>query len=201
MQIDLVEISAQNRSTPKSSSVRAETSAAKLAACQKRYGTAKGTIGKIEKGINIHAVSEGEWSLHDTISHVIDEIGPCDLWVATWSISEDAVRQLVRMRMDGRVRKFLMLADWRVRQRRPEAAGLVKSNSDKVRVGNCHAKAAVCANEKFNVSIVTSANLTNNPRTEVYVVTEDEKIAAFHRTWIEHGIDDGSNFDEGVRLV
>jgi len=201
MQIDLGEISVPKKDGPKSSSVRSETSAAKLAACSKRYGDAKATIGKIEKGVNIHAVSEGEWSLHNTISHVIDEIGPCDLWVATWSISEDAVRQLVRMRLDGRVRKFMMLADWRVRHRRPEAAGLVRSNSDKVRVGNCHAKAAVLLNDEFSVSIVTSANLTNNPRTEVYVITEDEKIAAFHRTWIEHGIDDGNNFDEGVKLA
>jgi len=203
MQIDLDVISTpkQAKAGQASRSMSARTKAADLAACSKRYGNAKDTIGPIEKGTHIHAVSEGEWSLHNTIAHVAEQIGPCDAWIATWSISEDAVRQLVKMRLDGKIRRMTMLVDWRVRTRRPGAAALAKENTDRIRVANCHAKAAVLRNDEYAVAIVTTANLTNNPRTEVYVLVEDDDIAAFHVAWIEDGIERGSKFADNVRVV
>ena len=65
----------------------------------------------------------------------------------------------------------------------------------------CHAKAAVLINDDFAVSIATSANLTNNPRIEVYVIVDDPDIAEFHKTWIEKGLERGDNFNDQVKFL
>ena len=168
----------------------------------RRSATAAQVIGPIGAGDCAHVISDGEWSLHDTIAHLVTLAGPSTVYVATWSVSEAAVRLICDMQERGDIRELICLCDMRVRQRRPEAAAFLKHRSGRLRVTNCHAKTAVIISDELAFSVVTSANLTNNPRLEVYVITEGRAVADFHATWIRDSFERGTPFtDQQMRLV
>jgi len=158
-------------------------------------------IGKLAPGVHRHFVSDGEWALHDTLAHVLANTGPADVWLATWSISPDGLARLLKIQEDGYLLSLSMMSDWRLKVRRPEAVQLAKGSGVRLRVGHCHAKAAVIRNDKWDLVIITSANLTNNPRTEVYVLLDNAAAADFHVAWIEHGMVTGAPFDDSVTLI
>ena len=53
-----------------------------------------------------------------------------------------------------------------------------------VKLAKCHAKVTVLENEHWSVTIVSSANMTNNPRIEAGVICTDLAAAEFHKKWI-----------------
>jgi hypothetical protein len=168
----------------------------------RRAARCASVIGDIDAGSAAHVISDGEWSLHDAIHHLARLAGPSEVLVATWSVSEAAVRLLCSMLDRGDVTRLTCLCDWRVKQRRPEAAAFLERQADSLRVTNCHAKAAVIIGGELAFSVVTSANLTNNPRLDVYVITEGRAVADFHATWIRDSFDTADPFsDPQTRLV
>ena len=145
----------------------------------------KNAVGEVRPGESIHYATAGDWSTHDLLLHLIGQIGPAHVTASTWSISEPAVRHLVRALADGRILSLRMLVDWRVGQRSPEALQLARANAARLAMVNCHAKVSVLCNDRWSIAVVGSANYTNNPRIEAGVIAVDEAVAAFHRGWIE----------------
>ncbi len=151
----------------------------------------------IKKGESVHYVSKSEWSMHDLVLYIIDIIGPAELYAVTWSVSNEAVGEILKYLKNGKITKMDFLVDWRVKVRRPEAYEFLKYNATKLYVSNTHAKVAVLRNENYHISIVSSANFTNNPRIESGVLTESKKIADFHIGWISEEIAGAKPFEEG----
>lgn len=160
----------------------------------KRYDKCRQVIGKISMGDCIHYVSMGEWSLHDLVFHLLSITGPAEITMATWSVSEDAVRLMLKNIEHGLIKKLSLLLDWRVKVRRPEVLSLVKSNITEIRESSCHAKLAVIENDGWQICIVGSANLTNNPRIEAGVIHADKNAADFHKKWMDAEIRNADPF-------
>jgi len=160
-----------------------------------RYARCAEVVGKIHKGETIHLVSAAEWSAHDLINHLVSQTGPVDLWFTTWSISEDGLRSMLKLRDTGGITSINAVLDWRIRIRNPSAHQLARGQVDRLRVYSCHAKIYVLRNTKWGISIVSSANMTNNPRIEASVITEDPKIAGWHSNWISQVIDGSAPFE------
>lgn len=139
----------------------------------------------IERGHSYHYASAGLWSVHDLLFHLLRQTGPADVWIATWSMTEDSVRMLVQGLESGLLRSMRLLIDARVTRRNAAAYAFVTAHADQVRVTACHAKVTVIQNEQWAISINGSPNYTNNPRIESGVVTTDPAVAGFHRDWIE----------------
>jgi len=156
-------------------------------------------IGDVSREMNLHAVSVGEWSLHDVIAHLASQIAPCTLHLATWSISEDGFRALLRERDEGRVTAIRALFDWRVKVRNPSTVQLARAQCDSVRVASCHAKAALLRSDDYALSVLTSANLTGNPRIEIYNIVDALPVWNFHSQWIEQEIANGVDIREATQ--
>jgi hypothetical protein len=139
----------------------------------------------IERGRSYHYASAGLWSVHDLLFHLLRQTGPADVWIATWSMTEDSVRMLVQGLESGLLRSMRLLIDARVTRRNASAYAFVQAHADQVRVTACHAKVTVIQNDDWAISINGSPNYTNNPRIESGVVTTDPAVASFHRDWIE----------------
>ncbi len=152
-------------------------------------------IGAVAMGDTIHYVSLAEWSMHDLLFHLLRQTGPADVYVATWSVSEDAVRQLIAKVNDGSIRKISGVFDWRVKLRNPEALALAKFNIADIRLTTCHAKVTVIENDHWSIVIVGSANYTNNPRIEAGVISCDKTAAEFHKTWMLEELKRSDPFD------
>lgn len=153
-------------------------------------------VGELEHGQTLHVVSAAEWSTHNLIEHLCQQTGPVVLWLVTWSISEDGVRVMLRLRESGAIVTMHALTDWRVLVRNRDAVQLMKNNADTFAVAPCHAKLYVMTNEDWAITIVSSANLTNNPRLETMVITEDREVAEFHTRWINAMIANSKRWED-----
>jgi hypothetical protein len=152
----------------------------------------------IENGHSYHYATAGLWSSHDLLLHLLNQTGPARIWIATWSMTEDSVRLLVQGLESGLIQSMDLLIDARVIRRNPSAYAFVKAHADKVRITACHAKVTVLQNDDLAISIVGSANYTNNPRIESGVVTVSRTIAQFHQWWISAEMKKAKPFGESL---
>lgn len=133
-------------------------------------------------------VTRGQWSLHQFIAHVVDIIGPCECWLTSWGISAKPLNCLLDLVRSQRITRMHPLLDHRVRLQAPDAFQLLLSMADHpaidVRLAKVHAKVVVLMNAQHAVRILTSANLTVNPRYEAYSLSADRGKAEFHASWI-----------------
>lgn len=144
-------------------------------------GTAAEVIGPIDKGVEITGVTNGQFSLIDVLEHVLDEIGPADVLVSTWTMGiYDAGRAEVFC-ANGAIRSIRWLVDPSMFGRRPEIAGkLIQTfGAEAFRGVNNHAKFATLCNEDMSVTIRSSMNLNPNKRLENFDITEGPALAAF----------------------
>ena len=150
----------------------------------KRFQNAQDVIGQVKMGDNIHFVSAGEWSSHDIMVHLLNQTGPADVYIATWSFTEIAARIILKQIEDKNIRNIYLLLDWRVKVRTPEVLDLLKFNISTIRLTQCHAKVTAIVNNSWGVALVGSSNYTNNPRIEAGVISCDRNLAEFHKKWI-----------------
>lgn len=139
---------------------------------------------QIEMGRNYHFATMGEWSSHELLYHLLRITGPVKVYLTTWSIKETPVRMLMLMQEKGLITELHALMDFRVRSTTPAVFFLAKSNITRIGLSSIHAKTTVLINSKWSISVISSANYTNNLRIERGVVCCDHSVAAFDRDWI-----------------
>lgn len=152
-------------------------------------------LGTLAKDETVHMVTAGQWSLHQMIGHLLTLTGPADVWLASWSITENPMRQLVQLAEKKVIRSLTVLFDSRTPGQCPEAHQLALANIARIRLTHCHAKAVAILNDEWGISVSTSANLTVNHRIERYVISTHRSVAEFDRDWIERFADDGDELD------
>lgn len=148
-------------------------------------------IGEIDLQVDTHFVTNGRWSMPDVIFYVLNQIGPASLKVATWSISEDAIRRILNRYQKGIIQDIEFLLDPRVKVRNPNPLSMVRKNFPFAMEAN-HAKVTLLANDEHFVTISSSANLTNNPRIEVGYISGNKELYDFHFKWITDAIKRGT---------
>lgn len=186
----------------KSEAIKTTKNAQKLTTASKRFQRCADVVGQIQMGTDVHYVSAGEWSTHDLLFHMLAQTGPAEVHAASWSITEDPCRQLIRAIDAGQITSLHLLFDWRVKIRCPEAHALAKHNATSVYLTSCHAKTTVIINKDWQVAIIGSANYTNNPRIECGIICCNAEIAHFHRDWISKTIAASDPFEmEGKHVV
>ncbi len=142
-------------------------------------------LAGLAAGDCLHVASMGELSLHDVAAAVVAHYGPFEcLTLTTWAASEDAIKCLIALRTAGGVRRLEALVDSRMPTDSPDAHALMALAFDLYRPGSNHSKIMAFTGGAAGVSIVSTANLTRNPRCEVLVVTLDSHLADFHAAWI-----------------
>ena len=167
----------------------------------KVHQTLTEAFGQFQQGTDYPYSSGAEWSTHDLILYMIDQIGPAHLTACTWSVAEHAAHKLIGMLEARDLLSINMLVDWRVQVRTPAFMPLAKTRFSKIAVSSCHAKAFVLHNDEWSMSCVTSANFTNNPRIEAGHISTNPAVGDFHRQWIQAEIDKAAPFGADMRKM
>jgi hypothetical protein len=144
-------------------------------------------IGELHQNEHIYLPSMAAWSMHDILAYVLHQVGPADVWLTTWTITEEPVRLLIALQDQGRMRFRGGLLHDRVPTMNPKAYELAKANL-RIQLAKVHAKNLVVITEDWGVTVAGSANWTNNPRIEQYVIGTHRSAAEFQRDWIERCI-------------
>lgn len=152
-------------------------------------------MGDWDMKTDLHYVSHGHWSLHNVLEWLLPKIGASDIYIATWSLSEDATRCIINLCETGLIKSLYGILDYRAKNRHEAAYYLAKSHFAKIHTTACHAKVTVIRNDSYKITINGSANYTNNPRIESGVISVSETVADFHIRWMDDVINKVSVFD------
>lgn len=157
----------------------------------------KQTIGELRQDQVVQFCTGGRWSMHQLLNYTLLHTGPAKVWMTTWTITEEPMRALLSMIKEGLITELNAVLDYRIEKRKPEAFQLASNLISRIKLTKCHAKVLVVKNEDWNVSVVTTANFSKNPRIEAGVIFTDKESAAFHSQWIDDVIEGKEVFRVG----
>lgn len=148
------------------------------------------TIGpRMANNVNIHFPTAGTWSSYQLLDWLVRKIGVCEVYLTSWTISERAVKAILKLDEEGYCSKIRILLDERIRTMCPQAHQMVKANIAEIKLMKIHAKLIVLRNENWHVSVSSSANLGRNPSTEKYVICTDQNVVDGDIDWITEELD------------
>lgn len=161
-------------------------------------GTAGETLQRllpeIEKDSALHLPSFGNWSFNHMIAHCLSLTGAAKVYLTSWTISEQPVKELLQLLDKGTIAELVCLFDSRVPKQCPNAYQIAQHRFANLKLCHIHAKMAVLINDQYQVTINSSANLSRNDAIESYVVTESLAIAKHHAAWITEQMNDAYPF-------
>jgi len=122
-------------------------------------------LGAIIPGQDKHFYSFGNFNMMKLIFWVLEQTGPADIIMSTYSISPKTITGVLNRREKGTIRNIRFLVDNRVRSLSPKPFDMLVANFD-YRCISIHAKVACVWNDNWNITIVSSQNATDNPKME-----------------------------------
>lgn len=135
-------------------------------------------IGQIQQGFNTHYYSFGNYNLVRLIVYLLRQLGPCHVFLSSYSFSTKSINQLNHLIATGKILSFRVLLDNRVRSISPKPFQIIAASFN-YRCTSVHAKTALLYNDQWQVTIVTSQNATDNPKMERGVIFTCPQIFQF----------------------
>ena len=114
--------------------------------------------------------------LFDVIDKILSETGSAEIYISTFSTSEEFLRRIYKLKDQGRITKATMLIDLKASRKTVNLYTFISSVFDDVYLAENHSKVILIKNEKWQVSICTSQNQTRGNRTESGMISTDPCI-------------------------
>lgn len=152
-----------------------------------RVGAAAETIGSLERGVHVSAVTAGQFSAIDALEHIAREAGEADIAISTWTTGVYDIERAAKLRENGDIRRVRVLLDRSTFEKSPQYAGpLIEAlGVGAFRCAAVHAKVIVIKGVKFSAAFRSSMNLNKNLRTEQLDVGCDDDLAKFYWDWFD----------------
>ena len=112
------------------------------------------------------------------IKWILSQIGPADVWVSSYSTSEEFLRGFRLMRDSGSISSAKMLLDVKANKKTVHLWRLMSACFDDVYLGENHSKVTLFRNDQHVVSVVTSQNQTYGSRDESTIITTEPQVFA-----------------------
>jgi hypothetical protein len=141
-------------------------------------------IDKVKEKHTVYWVSEGEWSMHQLLMALLELTGQADVMISSYALGETPARVLSILKDEGVIRKLSIVLDDRVDVRTPGSLQLIKSIADEFNLVRTHAKVTLIYTEDWQVTVIGSANYTENKRYECGVITSDMNAYILNNNWI-----------------
>lgn len=139
-------------------------------------------IGKIEPGCEIFGISKGQFSKIDIIKHCLNEIGVCDVSIATWTAANSDISVAEMLLKNAKINSCIFMLDRSFPTRQPKYFKKLLSlqgETLKFCLGNSHAKFVTLRNDQFNLAVRTSMNLNKNRRIETFEISDSPELCDY----------------------
>ena len=123
-------------------------------------------IGKIRPGQMIEFCTAGEFSMHELLQYLLSITGPANVYLSTWTIKETPARVIYSLINQGYIKGIYCVLDYRIRTLDAKHFDLIKSILTEHKLTKCHAKTIAIEGERMSLSVISSANFSNNQRIE-----------------------------------
>lgn len=114
--------------------------------------------------------------LADIIGWGLEQIGPADVFVSTFSTSEEFLRRFYRIRSQGYVKSSVLLIDLKATRKTLNLYRFISSVFDCCYLAENHSKVVLMRSSSACLCLVTSQNQTQGDRTECYVLSTSPEI-------------------------
>lgn len=149
-----------------------------------KTGVAAQAIGNLTPQCELFILTYGQFSLIDSICAILDQTGPADVTLATWTAAHADLDRSEALLKSAQIRSMRFIVDRSFAQRMPHYARAMVDlfGTDSFRAIKSHAKWCVIQNEQWNIVLRTSMNLNHNPRLENLEISDDPNFANFFMT-------------------
>lgn len=137
-------------------------------------------IGDIPLTGRIYFLTDGTWSLFELIDYCLDQVGPSDVFITSFSISEESIRHLLYLKESGKILSLSGLFDPSLRKTKTPLLYFASEVFDRMRFAANHSKIILFANKNRSLSIIASANLGRNRRIETGIIDTDKQTFWFY---------------------
>ena len=150
-------------------------------------------LGTINHGHTKHFYSDGAFNLMQLISYVLKQTGPANLFLTTYSISDDSINTLRLKTKQGSLLSVRFIIDNRVRSMSPKNFDyLTGAFPGLYRCRALHAKVVLIWNDEWHITLIGSQNATKNPKLECGVIHTSEEVFKFHKNILDYEFDKGT---------
>lgn len=143
---------------------------------------------EIKSGNFIEYCTAGEFSTHQLLRYLLKQSGPADVYISTWTMKEDPARLLHSLKQSGAIRNLYFVFDYRIRTLDAKHFDFISKIATGYVLTKCHAKVMAIDGDKMKLAVVSSANMSNNPRIEAGYINCNAKSMEFHKGWIMDSI-------------
>lgn len=148
-----------------------------------KLGNAREALGKLRHGEELYCLTFGQFSFIDALVHIVEQTGPAEVVIATWTAAEADLTTAARLIEDAAISRLRMIVDQSF-MARANAVGLARHlrelfGDECIRTTRCHAKFATVRNAEWSIAIRTSMNLNTNPRLENIEISDDPSLCGF----------------------
>lgn len=152
-----------------------------------RTETAMEVIGPLSPGVRVTGLTAGQFSAIDAMEHMVDELGPADVRISTWTTGLYDVQRAKDIRIEGRINSVRMLLDRGTFEKSPKFAGplIEVLGIDAFRCLSVHAKVIIVSGAGGSAVMRSSMNLNKNLRTEQFDIDVCDEVAAFYTDWFD----------------
>jgi len=141
-------------------------------------------IGTMHPGCEIYCLTFGQFSLIDALCAILEQTGPADVTLSTWTAADADLRRAERLLRSAEILSMRYIVDRSFATRMPHYCSAMRQlfGDDCIRTTRSHAKWAVVRNEQWNLTIRTSMNMNHNPRLENIEISDDPALCEFMTT-------------------
>lgn len=107
---------------------------------------------------------------------ILSETGPAEIYISTFSTSEEFLRRIYRLKRRGQLIRATMLADLKASRKTVNLYTFIANVFDEVYLSENHSKVILIQNARWQVSICTSQNQTRGNRVESGIITTDPAV-------------------------
>jgi len=145
------------------------------------FANARAAVGTISPGCRVVGLTKGQFSLLDLIAAVLEQVGPAEVMVSTWTPGKAEMECVANLLDAHKITRFRLLVDRSFVTRHPEYVARIHSilGAEAIRQTRTHAKFALIAAGDYHITIRTSMNFNRNPRFEQFDLDDDTDIYSF----------------------
>lgn len=133
----------------------------------------------IRPGMIIPYAHKGKWAVHELLPIFYKHIGAFHLRLATFNISEDALRPIFFMKERNELLSVKFLFDNNVQRHKIDMIFFAHNVAEQVRVTATHMKVMLIHNDNCSIAVVGSANMNRNLRHEAGFIVTDSNYNFF----------------------
>lgn len=124
----------------------------------------------------VQAYFSSEFQLYHLLEFILEQTGPANVILTTFSVSEEFVRKLLQMKESGLIQTLAVIADHRTAVKALRLTLFTNNIAEELLLGNNHAKVILVENRNWKVSVVTSQNQTRGNRIECGMICTHPEI-------------------------